>query len=93
MPTIALSLNLDEALHQRIQHLAQTQNRTAHAMLHTAIENYLEREEKRQAFQQDALEAWEEYQRTGLHLTGEEVDAWLARLQAGEDAPLPPCHR
>jgi len=40
----------------------------------------------------DALRAWEEYQATGLHLTGEEVDAWLARLEAGEDIDPPAPH-
>jgi len=39
------------------------------------------REEKREAFKHEALEAWDEYQRTGLHLTGEEVDEWLAKLE------------
>ncbi len=36
--------------------------------------------------------AWFEYQTTGHHVTAEEADAWLARLEAGEDAepPSPP---
>jgi predicted transcriptional regulator len=40
----------------------------------------------------EAEEASEHYKKTGLHLTHEEVDAWLKRLQAGEDIPPPPCH-
>ena len=43
-------------------------------------------------FKQDALRAWEAYQENGLHLTLEEADAWLAKLEAGEDAELPKCH-
>lgn len=46
-------------------------------------------QERREA----ALASIADYERTGLHLTGEEVDAWLARIEAGEDAPPPPCHR
>jgi predicted transcriptional regulator len=57
-----------------------------------AITQYVDREEKRQAFYQEALQSWETYQRTGLHATGEEVDAWLAKLEAGEDAEPPACH-
>lgn len=38
------------------------------------------RQARREAFKQDALRAWEDYQRTGLHLTLEEADAWLERL-------------
>ncbi|PSO09596.1 transcriptional regulator [Sphingobium sp. AEW4] len=53
---------------------------------------YVEREEKRETFRQDAIQAWDEYQQTGLHLTLEEADAWLAKLEAGEDAEPPKCH-
>jgi len=57
-----------------------------------AVEQYVEREEKREAFRQDALAAWNDYQATGLHATAEEADAWLAKLEAGEDAEAPSCH-
>lgn len=43
-------------------------------------------------FKQEALKAWAHYLETGLHLTGEEADAWLAKLEAGEDAEAPECH-
>jgi predicted transcriptional regulator len=42
---------------------------------------------------QDTLAAWAEYQETGLHVTEQEMDDWLAKLEAGEDAPPPTCHR
>jgi hypothetical protein len=32
--------------------------------------------------------AWAEYQETGLHVTGEAADAWLAKLEAGEEAEV-----
>jgi predicted transcriptional regulator len=41
----------------------------------------------------DMLAAWQYYQETGLHATEQEMDAWLAKLEAGEDVPPPPCHR
>lgn len=40
----------------------------------------------------DTLAAWNHYQTTGLYATGEEVDAWLTKLAAGEDAEVPECH-
>jgi predicted transcriptional regulator len=49
--------------------------------------------EKRMRFYNDAVAAWVEYQVTGLHATAEEVDEWLARLEAGEDAEPPACHK
>lgn len=86
------SIKLDDELKERVQHLAEVRRRTSHWIMREAIAQYVEREEKREAFKQNALRAWEEYQRTGLHLTLEEADAWLAKLEAGEDAELPACH-
>jgi predicted transcriptional regulator len=42
-------------------------------------------EEKREAFRQATLKAWEEYRATGLHMTADEADAWLAQLEQGND--------
>jgi predicted transcriptional regulator len=57
-----------------------------------AVEQYVGREEKREQVRQDALAAWNYYQTTGLHVTAEEADAWLCKLEAGEDAEAPSCH-
>jgi len=56
-----------------------------------AIEEYVEREEKREQFRQDSLAAWAQYQTTGLHVTAEDADAWLTKLEAGKDAAPPKC--
>ncbi len=57
-----------------------------------AIEQYVAREEARERLRRDALAAWNDYQATGKHVTAEEADAWLARLEAGEDATPPEPH-
>jgi predicted transcriptional regulator len=57
-----------------------------------AVEQYVEREEKRQQFHQDALAAWADYQATGLHATAAEADTWLAKLEAGKKAAPSKCH-
>lgn len=88
----ATSIKLDDTLKERVRHLADARRRSSHWIMREAIAQYVEREEKREAFKQDAIRAWDEYQRTGLHLTLEEADAWLAKLEAGEDAELPKCH-
>lgn len=86
------SLKLDPEMKERVRRLATYNRRTAHWIMREAIEEYVSREEKRQAFHRDAMAAWEQYQTTGLHLTGDEVDAWLEKLEAGENAQLPKCH-
>jgi predicted transcriptional regulator len=93
MPTVATtSLKLDAELKERVQRLAATRRRSAHWVMREAVEQYVGREEKREQFRQDALAAWNEFEATGLHATQEEADAWLAKLEAGEDAEAPECH-
>lgn len=92
MPTSATSLKLDPVTRQRVQRLAAARQRTSHWILREAVEQYVEREEKHEQLRQDTQAAWDHYQATGLHATAEEADAWLARLEAGEDASAPQCH-
>ena len=89
---MATSVKLDGNMKSRIQHLAEARHRSAHWIMCEAIRDYVEREEKRETFKQDALRAWDTYQENGLHLTLEEADTWLAKLESGEDAELPKCH-
>jgi len=93
MPTASTtSLKLNSELKQRVQQLATTRRRSAHWIMCEAVEQYVSREEKREQFRRDAITAWKDYQATGLHATAEEADAWLAKLEAGEDAKAPECH-
>lgn len=92
MAASATSIKLTADVKDRVQRLASARQRTAHWVMKEAIEQYVSREEKRDAFDRETVEAWEEYQRTGLHLTHEEVDAWLAELEAGNDIEPPECH-
>ncbi len=86
------SLKLDDSTKSRLQELAGKRRRSTHWLMREAIQQYVEREEKREQFRQEALAAWAEYQATGLHVTADETDAWLARLEAGEDAEPPSPH-
>ncbi|WP_111639260.1 CopG family ribbon-helix-helix protein [Marinomonas shanghaiensis] len=89
---MATSVKLDDDLKSRIQHLAEARHRSSHWIMREAIRDYVEREEKRESLKQDALRAWEAYQENGLHLTLEEADAWLAKLEVGQDVDIPKCH-
>ncbi len=85
------SLKLDAEVKQRVQRLADARRRSPHWLMREAIEEYVEREEKRQQLRRDALAAWTHYQMTGLHATAEEADAWLAKLEAGKKVAPPKC--
>ena len=86
------SLKLDAETKERVRNLAAARRRSPHWLMREAIEEYVEREEKREQFRQDALAAWAHYQTTGLYATAEEADAWLAKLEAGKDVAPPKCH-
>ncbi|MDI6027867.1 ribbon-helix-helix protein, CopG family [Corticibacterium sp. UT-5YL-CI-8] len=93
MPSSAkTSLTLDPTTTDRVEKLASSRHRSPQVLMREAIEQYVEREEMRDAFHQQGRDAWNEYQATGLHLTGEEADQWLARLEADEDIDVPQCH-
>ena len=57
-----------------------------------AIRQYVEREEARDAFLQQARDAWQEYRETGLHASGEEVLDWLATWGGESETAAPVCH-
>lgn len=94
MPAAArpIAVKLDQGIRDRIKHLAESRHRTTHWMMREAIQQYVEREEKREVFRQDGIRAWNEYQVTGLHVTLKEADTWLAQLEAGQDVDPPLCH-
>ena len=90
--TTTTSLKLDDQIKKRVRRLAQARQRTPHWVMREAIEQYVEREEKRERLRQEALAAWNHYQTTGLHISAEEADAWLAKLEAGKVTAPPECH-
>ena len=87
-----VAVKIDADTRERVKRLAAARDRSPHWLMREAITQYVEREEKREAFRQAGIEAWNAYRETGLHVTAEEADVWLAKLQAGKDAEPPECH-
>jgi predicted transcriptional regulator len=87
------SIKLDDDMKGRIRHLAEARKRTSHWIMREAIAQYVEREEKREAFRLDTLKAWEEFRETRLHATAEEVDQWLESWGTDTELPAPECHK
>lgn len=69
------SLKLDEETKERLRRLAAARRRSPDWVMREAIQQYVDREEKRERFRHDALAARTRYQTTGLHATAEEADA------------------
>ena len=89
---MATSLKIDDELRGRIQHLATLRQRSPHWIMREAIAQYVEREEARESFKQEALASWTVFRETGRHLTGEEVRSWLSTWGTEDEAAAPECH-
>ena len=90
--TRPIAVKLEQDIRERIKRLAAARHRSTHWMMREAIQQYIEREEKLETFRQDGIRAWNDYQTTGLHVTREEADAWLGKLETGQDVEPPECH-
>ena len=53
-----VAVKLNPEVHARVRELAKAQHRSPHYLMREAITQYVEREEKREAFRQEALAAW-----------------------------------
>lgn len=89
---MATSLKIGDALKGRVQQLANQRRRSAHWIMLEAIQQYVEREEARESFRQEAEASWEAYRQTGRHLTGEEVSEWLNGWGTASEKEIPDCH-
>lgn len=89
---MATSLKIDDGLKSRVQQLASQRQRSAHWIMLEAIQQYVDREEARESFKQEALASWAAYKETGRHLTGQEVRTWLDSWGTEDEKATPECH-
>ena len=85
---MATSLKIDDTLKGRVQQLASQRRRSPHWIMLEAIQQYVEREEARESFKQEALASWAAYKETGRHLTGQEVRSWLNTWGTDEESAV-----
>ncbi len=87
-----VAIKIDDDIKDRVKRLALARKRTPHWLIRDAILQYVDREEKREASRNDAIAAWNAYQATGSHVSMEEADRWLEKLETGGDVEPPACH-
>ena len=56
-----VAIKIDEDIKARVKRLADARQRTSHWLMREAITQYVDREEKREAFRRDTLKAWEDF--------------------------------
>ncbi|NRR31097.1 ribbon-helix-helix protein, CopG family [Oxalobacteraceae bacterium] len=91
--TRPVTIRIDQDTLDRVKHLADTRQRTPHCLMKEAIQQYLDREEKRETFRNDTLNAWKESQTTGMHAGADEVSAWLETWGDDDELAALKCHK
>ena len=90
--TVPMSLRVDPALRDRIKAIALQRKRSAHALIQEAVREFVEHQEAKDRWNREAIEAYNDYRSTGLHITHEELDTWLDNWGTDKDGVAPQCH-
>jgi predicted transcriptional regulator len=88
----AMSVRVEEDIKERLHRLAEKEKRTPHAMMTEAIVEYVDRREKMDRFAMEAQVSLKHYKETGLHITMEELSAWLDTVGTDAQTEFPKCH-
>ncbi len=88
----ATAVRLDLGMKERLKKLAKARDKTPHKMMQIAVKEYVEREENREIFKQEAMASYQHYKETGLHVTGDEVIEWLNSWGSDKVLPTPKPH-
>lgn len=88
-----VGVKLPPELKERIQRIGEIKHRSAHWIMKEAIQQYVEREESAEQFKRETIEAWEEYQRDGQHITHNEMTSWLSTWGTENETECPACHK
>ena len=78
--SVATTLKLPEELKNRITRLAKQSKKSAHSLMIEALQREVSREERMQAFVQEALAADAEIEAGAAVYRAEDVHDWLDRL-------------
>ncbi|MHB1564648.1 MAG: ribbon-helix-helix domain-containing protein [Leptospirillum sp.] len=90
---VPIAVKIDLEMKERMKRLGEARHRSTHWMMREAVRQYVEREEKREELRREVVSGWQEYQETGLHVTGAEVLTWLDTWGTDEEETPPICHK
>ena len=90
---IAVAVRLNIETKARLKRLGELRDKTTHKLMLTAVNEYLDREERREAFKQEAIASHQHHKETGLHVTGDEIAQWVNSWGSDTILPAPACHK
>jgi len=91
-PLQPFSIRIRKDQKTRLTAIAQAQDRSAHAIAVKALDEFIEKEEARLDYERQAIQAYENLQTTGLHVTADELKTWANSLGTNNQKQIPACH-
>lgn len=88
-----LSVKLEANEKAALMKIAASKERSVHFVMRQALNEYIDREQKRIDFYEDGRKALEHYKETGLHVTHEEMMVWAQSIGTPDELPPPVCHK
>lgn len=89
----AVAIDLDTKDCDRLRALAEARRVNPQLLMREAVHQYLEMEYLRESMRQEAMDSWQDYQKTGLHLSLAETSAWLDTWGTEAEMEAPHCHK
>lgn len=90
--TMPMSLRVDTHLRQRLSVVARNEKRSSHAIALDALQAYVTTKEDQTKWNAEAMESYNHFKETGLHVSFDELDSWLATWGKPNETPMPQCH-
>lgn len=76
-----------------LQELAQELGGSVHSIVLDAVDSHIETLKAKQAYDRQAMQAYKDYQETGLHITLAEFKDWVESLETDTPKEMPKCHK
>ena len=86
---ITMGVKVDEEIRNRLKLLGESKRRSPHWLMKEAICKYLDHEEEIERRNQEAGEAWQQYQKTGEFVSNKDMIAWLDTWGTNKEKPCP----
>jgi len=90
---VPLSVKLEVNEKAALIKIAEQKKRSVHFIMRQALNEFIEREQKRFDFYEDGRKALEHHKETGLHVTQDEMLVWAESLETSNEIPPPICHK
>ncbi|EGZ50650.1 MULTISPECIES: CopG family ribbon-helix-helix protein [Neisseria] len=91
--SVPVAVKLTPETKERLKSVAEQQDRSIHWLMKEAVNQFLDREERKAALRTAADESWRHYQETGSHLTLEEVNKWMDDITDGKPVEPLKCRK